>query len=221
MQGHLLIGPPSSGKSTLAKIMAPILKAEIISTDFIREKIYGNENIQGEWSEIKLEVQNQIINCLRNKKIFIIDATHAKRPWRLSITQNLNLNYEIEWFGWWLKTPKLKCFEWNKLRPRKVPEKIIGDYYSPFKIKKLLSFEIPSSTDWGINSNNKIFNPNYFVDISKYFKKKELLLNQYKFEMRKTPHSRSIKNINALSIVRGGVVGFHKAEGFFINRIIE
>ena len=92
---------------------------------------------------------------------------------------------------------------------------------SEFKIKKLLSFEIPSSTDWGINSNNKLFNPNYFVDISKYFKKKELLLNQYKFEMRKTPHSRSIKNINALSIVRGGVVGFHKAEAFFINRIIE
>ena len=51
--------------------------------------------------------------------------------------------------------------------------------------------------------------------------KKELLLNQYKFEMRTAPHSRSIKNINALSIVRGGVVGFHKAEGFFINRIIE
>ena len=92
---------------------------------------------------------------------------------------------------------------------------------SEFKIKKLLSFEIPSSTDWGTNSNNKLFNPNYFVDISKYFKKKELLLNQYKFEMRTAPHSRSIKNINALSIVRGGVVGFHKAEAFLINRIID
>ena len=92
---------------------------------------------------------------------------------------------------------------------------------SEFKIKKLLSFEIPSSTDWGINSNNKLFNPNYFVDISKYSKKKELLLNQYKFELRKAPHSRSIKNINALSIVRGGLVGFNKAEAFFINRIIE
>ena len=91
---------------------------------------------------------------------------------------------------------------------------------SEFKIKKLLSFEIPSSTDWGINSNNKIFNPNYFVDISKFSKKKELLLNQYKFEMRKTPHSRSITNINALSVVRGGMAGIHKAEAFFVNRII-
>ena len=92
---------------------------------------------------------------------------------------------------------------------------------SEFKIKKFLSFEIPSSTDWGINSNNRSFDPNYFVDILKDSKKKELLLNQYKFEMRKPPHSRSIKNINALSIVRGGVVGIHKAEAFFINRIID
>ena len=96
MQGHLLIGPPSSGKSTLAKIMAPILNAEIISTDLIRENIYGDENIQGEWSEIKLVVQKKIIECFKNKKDFIVDATHAKRAWRLSLTQNLNLNYDIE-----------------------------------------------------------------------------------------------------------------------------
>ena len=92
---------------------------------------------------------------------------------------------------------------------------------SNFKIKKLLSFEIPSSTDWGINSNNKMFNPNYFVDISKFSKKKELLLNHYKFEMRKSPHSRSITNINALSVVRGGIAGINKAEAFFVNRIIS
>ena len=34
---HLLIGPPASGKTSIAKILAPILKAEIISTDAIRE----------------------------------------------------------------------------------------------------------------------------------------------------------------------------------------
>ena len=89
-----------------------------------------------------------------------------------------------------------------------------------FQIKKLLSFEIPSSTDWGIKSNGRLFCPNYFVDIHKFTKKKEKLLNQYKFEMRKAPHSRSIKNINALSIVRGGTVGLHCAEAFYINKII-
>ena len=90
-----------------------------------------------------------------------------------------------------------------------------------FKIKKFLSFEIPSSTDWGINNNGRLFNPNYFVDIKKYLSTKEKLLNEYKFEMREAPHSRSIKNINSISIVRGGVVGLHHAEAFYVNKIID
>ena len=32
-------------------------------------------------------------------------------------------------------------------------------------VKKLLSFEVPSSTDWGIQDKSKIFCPNYFVNI--------------------------------------------------------
>ena len=90
-----------------------------------------------------------------------------------------------------------------------------------FKIKKFLSFEVPSSTDWGINSNGRLFAPNYFVDIKKYIKRKEMLLNEYKFEMREAPHSRSFKNIDSLSVVRGGTVGLHNAEAFYVNKIID
>ena len=88
-----------------------------------------------------------------------------------------------------------------------------------FSIKKLLSFEIPSSTDWAIGS--KSFIPNYFVDIEKYKIKKEKLLKFYKYEMRKPPHSRSIKNINSLSIFRGGIVGLNNAEAFLVNKIVD
>ena len=89
-----------------------------------------------------------------------------------------------------------------------------------FFVKKLLSFEIPSSTDWGISYNNKNFCPNYFVDINKFLKKKLKLLDCYKFEMRKAPHPRSIKNIKALSNYRGGIVGVENAEAFIVNKII-
>ncbi len=88
-----------------------------------------------------------------------------------------------------------------------------------FKIKKLLSFEIPSSTDWAINK--KIFTPNYFVDIEKFKKRKEKLLKFYKYELRKSPHPRSVKNINALSNYRGGVVGLSNAEAFLIHKILD
>ena len=39
--------------------------------------------------------------------------------------------------------------------------------------------------------------------------------------MRQSPHSRSIKNINSLSIFRGGTVGLENAEAFVVNRIIN
>ena len=90
-----------------------------------------------------------------------------------------------------------------------------------YLIKKLLSFEIPSSTDWGINQNGKLFCPNYFVDTFKFKKKKERLLDCYKYELRKPAHSRSLKNINALSTYRGGIVGLHYAEAFIVNKIIS
>ena len=90
MQGHLLIGPPSSGKTTFAKLLSPIINAEVISTDSIREEIYGNSKIQGEWSEIKLVIEKNIFKYLNQKKFFIFDATNCKRSWRLEITQNSN-----------------------------------------------------------------------------------------------------------------------------------
>lgn len=88
------------------------------------------------------------------------------------------------------------------------------------KVEKILFFEIVSSSHQFHNKHNQ-FVPNYFVDISKFVKKKENLLKQYKFELRKAPHSRSNKNINSLSIVRGGVVGVNYAEAFYVNKIIE
>ena len=91
---------------------------------------------------------------------------------------------------------------------------------SDYNIKKLLSFEIPSSTDWAIKDKNKIFCPNYFVDIKPFMKTKKKLLSCYKYEMRKTPHSRSFKNIESLANYRGGIVGVENAEAFVVNKIL-
>ena len=137
MQGHLLIGPPSSGKTTFAKLLSPIINAEVISTDSIREEIYGNSKIQGEWSEIKLVIEKNIFKYLNQKKFFIFDATNCKRSWRLEITQNSNFSEKVDWIGWWLKTPLEKCIEWNKRRDNIVENKIISCENVNFKVKML------------------------------------------------------------------------------------
>jgi len=87
-------------------------------------------------------------------------------------------------------------------------------------VKKILSFEIPSSTDWVLHKG-KNFQPNYFVDISKHLKNKINLIKFYKEELRNYPHSRSIAAIKALASVRGVSCGVKYAEGFYLNRFID
>ena len=87
-------------------------------------------------------------------------------------------------------------------------------------VKKILSFEIPSSTDWAL-FKGKNFHPNYYVDISKYLMSKVNLIKFYKEELRNYPHSRSITAIKSLASVRGVSCGVKYAEGFYLNRFID
>ena len=53
---HLLIGQPASGKTTLAKALAPLLTgpgdapALVLSTDVIRAEVFGDAAVQGPWA---------------------------------------------------------------------------------------------------------------------------------------------------------------------------
>lgn len=87
-------------------------------------------------------------------------------------------------------------------------------------VKKILFFEVPSSTEWQISKDTKLFNPNWFEDISAHLSKKILALKAYKDELVKWPHPRSLKGIKALANWRGGTVGYKAAEGFILGRKI-
>ncbi len=60
----------------------------------------------------------------------IIDATHARRPWRLLYTQHLQLGRPVEWIGWWLTTPLAQCKAWAQGRERPVPEAVIEEFHA-------------------------------------------------------------------------------------------
>ena len=87
-------------------------------------------------------------------------------------------------------------------------------------MKKILSFEVLSSTEWS-KFKNKGFEPNYFINITKEIKNKISSMKYYKMELRKYPHSRSIKAIEALARFRGVSCGVEYAEAFYLNRLVE
>lgn len=104
---------------------------------------------------------------------------------------------------------------------RKVYEAVITATRPTTKrnLKKILSFEIPSSTEWSYKRKD-IFQPNYFVNISKQISMKIKSLKFYKNEMKKYPHSRSIKGIRILSEYRGMQIGVKNAEAFYLVRYL-
>lgn len=90
-------------------------------------------------------------------------------------------------------------------------------------VEKIFCFEISSSTNFSFyNDKNKVFNPNVYIDISKFIKKKLTLLQIYKSEMRPWPHPRSIQGLKNLAKNRGSEIGSKFAEAFInIREIIK
>ncbi|MEB3122346.1 MAG: ATP-binding protein [Snowella sp.] len=129
-----LIGCPSSGKSTLAyQLINQTPNYRIISTDQIRQKLFGDESIQGNWQLIEAEIFTQIQQNLTAGNSIIYDATNAKRAWRMALLQKLKSINNLDIIGLHLQTPLEICKQWNKQRQRQVPESIIESYYQALK----------------------------------------------------------------------------------------
>lgn len=130
---HLLIGQPASGKTTLAKALAPLLSApgeppaQVLSTDAIRAEVFGDAAVQGPWVDIQQRLHQRIQECVATGIPVIVDATHARRAWRLALTQALPLPAPVEWIGWWLYTDLPTSLEWNSRRERAVPVPVIQE----------------------------------------------------------------------------------------------
>jgi LmbE family N-acetylglucosaminyl deacetylase len=88
-------------------------------------------------------------------------------------------------------------------------------------VKKIICFEVLSSTEWGTQTPATVFLPNMYVDVSNTLAKKLAALKEYKTEMRVYPHPRSLEGVESLAKTRGLVIGAKAAEAFEIVREIE
>lgn len=83
------------------------------------------------------------------------------------------------------------------------------------RVRELRYMEVPSCTEWKINSAMVSFNPNCYVEVGKEgVDAKVKALSMYRGVMRPYPHPRSAEFIEGLAAYRGGQWGLMYAEAF-------
>ncbi len=82
-------------------------------------------------------------------------------------------------------------------------------------MKEFMYMEIPSSTEWSVDSSSNRFTPNCYMEIGKEgVDVKIKALSAYKGVMRPYPHPRSEEAVRGLAVYRGSQAGCEYAEAF-------
>jgi len=89
------------------------------------------------------------------------------------------------------------------------------------KVKKIYTYETPSSTEWQAPVIYDAFIPDTYVDIYNFLEKKMRAIRYYKSEIRKYPHPRSIKAVKIYNKKNGISVGKMAVERFKLVREVK
>lgn len=89
----------------------------------------------------------------------------------------------------------------------------IASVFGKFLVPRVISYEMPKLT-WSAEA----FQPTLYTDITYDIETKLRAIEQYKSQLRPTPHLRSLENIRALARLRGSEIGAEFAESFRIHR---
>lgn len=87
-------------------------------------------------------------------------------------------------------------------------------------VSKILMMETLSETNFPSNPSHR-FEPNYFVDISKYLEKKLNILSLYQSQIGSHPYARSVESIKANAVVHGSSSNLQYAEAFQFVKFID
>ena len=85
-------------------------------------------------------------------------------------------------------------------------------------VRRLMFFEVASSTEWQPPGSAPVFQPQCYVEITATLSAKLEALRAYEAEMRPWPHARSIEAVEHHARWRGATVGCEAAEAFMVGR---
>jgi LmbE family N-acetylglucosaminyl deacetylase len=82
------------------------------------------------------------------------------------------------------------------------------------------AYETLSETNWNAPQLTPAFQPNHFVDISRFLAAKLQAMACYQSQLATFPNERSLKALEALAVLRGATVHVSAAEAFVTIRVV-
>ena len=99
---------------------------------------------------------------------------------------------------------------------------VLKPFYSgKHGVKKILSYEVLSSTDAAPLNPARAFVPNVFSDVTDFWEKKLEIMALYESELQEYPLPRALDSLRALGRVRGATIGAEFAEAFMLVREVN
>ncbi len=169
------IGPPASGKTTYFNEKYKNKDYFYISSDKIREELYGDEAIQGDPKEVFKILYDRILEN-KEKNIYLDTTLMSKKT--QNIFEEFCNKHKIE-FKYIIFCKEIETlFENNKKRGRQVPEEVILAMVRAFNLPKFKDIEkiinevnvyqMKRKCD-GFNQNNPHHNETLDIHMSKTF----------------------------------------------------
>lgn len=135
----IMVGVPGSGKSYIAgKIAEDLQNTKIVSTDKIREELFGDPSDNKHNSKVFDEAHKRFGLFLNEGKNVIFDATSIKKEYRKSILNSIPKDRidHVETICLHVVAPIKTCKKRNKCRERQVPYYVIDGMNKNLEVPK-------------------------------------------------------------------------------------
>lgn len=129
----MCIGLPGCGKSTWCMQQETLYNSLSISTDKIREELYGSESEQGDPNKVFKIAKDRVVNSFEIFDTVILDATNIEKKHRMHFIKAIKQSVkDVVVRAVWFAIPVDVCKERNRQRDRVVPEYVIDKMYKLF-----------------------------------------------------------------------------------------
>ena len=135
-----MIGPAGCGKSTFAAELAEEYRMAgedvvILSSDAIREELYGDASIQDNPAKVFNELHKRLREELKDGRSVIYDATNLVRARRVEIVSYIMDNYpDYICTAYEFNTTLNECIQRQTMRDRQVPAQAIARQFRQYEV---------------------------------------------------------------------------------------